>query len=182
MDIHRDASLQVLPGQLWHLLGGQQDHLLKAVVHLLQGLGHDRLVVLGGHQPSLHVGGPLELNSKQRDLRGVAKDEVLEPLLVDLRVGALDDGPERLLHAVHQDLEPGLDVSLDHHRLLERDLLPARVHLRHGGGVRESHGRQRVEESRLEVGLHRGWVGPQTQNFQQGWVGHKVEPWEDSPL
>ena len=88
----------------------------------------------------------------------MAENEVLQPLLVHLRIGALNDSSEGLLHAVNQDLEPALHVSLDNHWLLKLDLLPTRMHLGHCGWVGESDRGQRVKETRLEVRLHCRWV------------------------
>lgn len=87
--------------------------------------------------PHLHLRGPLELQAQQRHLRGVPEDEGLQFLLVHLAVRAADDGLHGGLHALHQALQPDLDVALGLHRSLKRHALAlAAEHRQHLGAVR----------------------------------------------
>lgn len=91
--------------------------------HLLHGLVHDCLVDLGAGERGLRLGRPLELDAQQRHLGRVAKDKVLQRHLLHVAHRALDDLLHRVLHRVHQPLQPHLNVALGVDRMLKLNAL-----------------------------------------------------------
>ena len=117
----------------------------------------------------------------------MTEDELFEFLLEHRRVGHLDDGAHRQLHAVDETLEPHLDVSRGNHRIgleepthlfHELDALALlREHLQHLRLVHLVEGDlgEGVEETGLEVRRDRLRVRSERQNLQQRRVGDEVE-------
>eukprot|EP00959_Pyramimonas_sp_CCMP1952_P135662 2838187-Pyramimonas_sp.AAC.2 len=187
--VHRDTRLQVGALDLGQrVAGGDDDHLAEHGVHLLERLVHDGLVRLGVGQARLHVRGPQKLDAEERDLRRVAEDVVLERHVAHHVLCLADHALHALLHAVHELLQPHLDVALREHGavlrvpvLVHADELDAlallREHLQHLGLVHlvEGDAGERVEQARLEVRLHRLRVRPEGEDLEQSRVRDEIE-------
>ena len=178
VDVDGDDRLEVGALVARQLARRQDDHLGQHLPHALLRLVHDVLLRLGGDQGRLHLPGPLQLHAQERHLGREAEDELVALLRLHVARRSLDDRLDRVLHPVHQALEPDLDRTRGVDGVLHRDhLLLPRLHLDDLRLVLlvERDGRDGVEEARLEVGLHLLGVRPDRQHLQQRRVRNEVE-------
>ncbi len=88
------------------------DEVGEALLVLLVGGLDDALLSLGAIERVLRVGGPLELDADERNLRLVLVRELLGAHVLGVGRRVADDAADRDLHLAEQLAEPVLDVAL----------------------------------------------------------------------